>query len=141
MKMRTFFYKKIPLFNKKMPIVIYKKNLMLQIVIYKKLNFSEEYTPLTVSNCIHCHHCQIVNIVKNDNIVYIRHLVNIAKIATIVNIVKSVNSVNSVLKIVGKSVHEPETFFLRTDKEIGEKRKFILFDPLLGNEERYWDGP
>ena len=75
------------------------------------------------------------------NIVYIRQLVNIAKIATIVNIVKSVNSVNSVLKIVGKSVHEPETFFLRTDKEIGEKRKFILFDPLLGNEERYWDGP
>ena len=83
----------------------------------------------------------IANIVKNVNIVYIRQLVNIAKIATIVNIVKSVNSVNSVLKIVGKSVHEPETFFLRTDKEIGEKRKFILFDPLLGNEERYWDGP
>ena len=59
----------------------------------------------------HCHHCQIVDIVKNVNIVYIRQLVNIAKIATIVNIVKSVNSVNSVLKIVGKSVHEPETFF------------------------------
>ena len=46
MKMRTFFYKKIPLFNKKMPIVIYKKNSMLQIVICKQINFWEEYTPL-----------------------------------------------------------------------------------------------
>ena len=48
-----------------------------------------------------------------------RQLVNIAKFATIVNIVKSVNSVYSVLKIVGKSVHEPETFFCgRTRKSV-----------------------
>ena len=61
----------------------------------------------------------IANIVKNVNIVYIRQLVNIAKIATIVNIVKSVNSVNSVLKIVGKSVYEPDTFFHgRTRKSV-----------------------
>ena len=49
MKMRTFFYKKNTSFYNKMPIVIYKKNSMLQIVIYKKINFWEEYTPLTRS--------------------------------------------------------------------------------------------
>ena len=45
MKMRTFFYKKLPLFIKNCPL-LFIKNSMLQIVIYKKLNFWEEYTPL-----------------------------------------------------------------------------------------------
>ena len=44
MKMRTF-YKKLPLFIKNCPL-LFIKNSMLQIVIYKKLNFWEEYTPL-----------------------------------------------------------------------------------------------
>ena len=44
MKMRTF-YKKLPLFIKNCPLLFIKKS-MLQIVIYKKLNFWEEYTPL-----------------------------------------------------------------------------------------------
>ena len=50
MKMCIFFYKKTTSFYKKLPIVIYKKNSMLQIVIYKKLNFWEEYTPLVDDN-------------------------------------------------------------------------------------------
>ena len=45
MKMRTF-YKKLPLFIKNCPL-LFIKNSMLQIVIYKKLNFWEEYTPLS----------------------------------------------------------------------------------------------
>ena len=40
-----FFYKKLPLFIKNCPL-LFIKNSMLQIVIYKKLNFWEEYTPL-----------------------------------------------------------------------------------------------
>ena len=48
MKMHTFFIKKIPLFIKKCPF-LFIKNSMLQIVIYKKINFWEEYTPLTQS--------------------------------------------------------------------------------------------
>ena len=40
-----FFYKKLPLFIKNCPL-LFIKNSMLQIVIYKKLNFCEEYTPL-----------------------------------------------------------------------------------------------
>ena len=46
MKMRTFFYKKNTSFYKKMPIVIYKK-LDAPNSDLKKLNFWEEYTPLT----------------------------------------------------------------------------------------------
>ena len=45
MKMRTFYKKKLPLFIKNCPL-LFIKNSMLQIVIYKKLNFWEEYTPL-----------------------------------------------------------------------------------------------
>ena len=46
MKMRTFFfYKKLPLFIKNCPL-LFTKNSMLQIVIFTKLNFWEEYTPL-----------------------------------------------------------------------------------------------
>ena len=45
MKMRTF-YKKLPLFIKKNCPLLFIKNSMLQIVIYKRLNFWEEYTPL-----------------------------------------------------------------------------------------------
>ena len=42
-----FFYKKKYLFiKKKCPLLFIKKNSMLQIVIYKKINFWEEYTPL-----------------------------------------------------------------------------------------------
>ena len=39
------FHENAHFFFKKMPIVIYK-NTMLQIVIYKKINVWEEYTPL-----------------------------------------------------------------------------------------------
>ena len=39
------FYKKLPLFIKNCPL-LFIKNSMLLIVIYKKLNFWEEYTPL-----------------------------------------------------------------------------------------------
>ena len=49
MKMRTFYKKKTTSFYKKLPSVIYKKKSCLQIVIYKKINFWEEYTPLKVS--------------------------------------------------------------------------------------------
>ena len=45
MKMRTF-YKKLPFFIKKNCPLLFIKNSMLQIVIYKKLNFWEECTPL-----------------------------------------------------------------------------------------------
>ena len=45
MKTRAF-YKILPLFYKKLSIVIYKKTQYLEIVFYKKLNFWEEYTPL-----------------------------------------------------------------------------------------------
>ena len=31
--------------------------------------------------------------------------------------------------------------FLWADTEISEKLIFLLFGQLLGNEERYWDGP
>ena len=43
-----FFYKKLPLFIKNCPL-LFIKNLMLQIVIYKKLNFWEEYTSLKLA--------------------------------------------------------------------------------------------
>ena len=46
MKMRTFYKKKTTSFYKELPIVIYEKNSILQIVNYNKLNFWEEYTPL-----------------------------------------------------------------------------------------------
>ena len=51
MKMRTF-YKKLPLFIKNCPL-LFIKNSMLQIVIYKKLNFWEEYTPLLCSSPVY----------------------------------------------------------------------------------------
>ena len=31
--------------------------------------------------------------------------------------------------------------FWAAAREISEKMIFLLFGPLLGNEERYWDGP
>ena len=53
MKMRTFFIKKLPLFIKKNCPLLFIKYLMLQIVIYKKLNFWEEYTPLLCSSPVY----------------------------------------------------------------------------------------
>ena len=34
-----------------------------------------------------------------------------------------------------------QSFFGGTATEITEKRNFLLFGPLLRNEEKYWDGP
>ena len=50
LKKLSIFYKKPSGFYKKLPIVIYKKTQCLQIVIYKKLNIWEEYTPLHLYN-------------------------------------------------------------------------------------------
>ena len=46
MKMRTFYKKKLPLFIKKNCPALFIKKSCLQIVIYKKIYFWEEYTPL-----------------------------------------------------------------------------------------------
>ena len=48
------FYKILPLFYKKLFIVIYKKTQYLQIAFYEKPNFWEEYTPLQPAQCPAC---------------------------------------------------------------------------------------
>ena len=49
MKTRAF-YKILPLFYKKLSILIYKKTQYLEIAFYKKLNFREDYTPLVMTS-------------------------------------------------------------------------------------------